>query len=74
MMTNKTQERCNMDKIEQAWTDYTFDKMIDPVSRYTSTERDAFAAGWKASQKRNHPAFRESVWISAPVLPDEDPE
>lgn len=62
------------DRIEDAWVDYEFNKMVDPVARYTSTERDAFRAGWKLGQRRNHPVYKESVWVTAPVAPDEDPE
>lgn len=64
-----------MDKIEEAWTEYQFGKMIDPVHRYEHNDKEIFRAGWLASQKRNHPAFKESVWVTAPVAPEEvDPE
>lgn len=62
------------DKIEDAWTEYQFGKMIDPVHRYEHDDKEIFRAGWVASQKRNHPAFKESVWVTAPVAPDDDPE
>lgn len=63
------------DKIEDAWTEYQFGKMIDPVHRYEHDDKEIFRAGWIASQKRNHPAFKESVWVTAPVAPEEvDPE
>lgn len=64
-----------MDRIEEAWTEYQFGKMIDPVHRYEHNDKEIFRAGWLASQKRNHPAFKESVWVTAPVAPEEvDPE
>ena len=44
------------------------------VHRYEHDDKEIFRAGWVASQKRNHPAFKESVWVTAPVAPDEDPE
>ena len=47
------------DRIEEAWTDYQFGKMIDPVHRYEHDDKEIFRAGWTASQKRNHPAFKE---------------
>ena len=63
------------DKIEDAWTEYQFGKMIDPVHRYEHDDKEIFRAGWIASQKRNHPAYKESVWVTAPVAPEEvDPE
>ncbi len=63
------------DRIEDAWTEYQFGKMIDPVHRYEHDDKEIFRAGWTASQKRNHPAFKESVWVTAPVAPEEvDPE
>jgi len=63
------------DKIEDAWTEYQFGKMIDPVHRYEHDDKAIFTAGWLASQKRNHPAFKESVWVAAPMAPEEvDPE
>lgn len=63
------------DRIEDAWTEYQFGKMIDPVHRYEHDDKEIFRAGWLASQKRNHPAFKESVWVTAPVAPEEvDPE
>jgi len=33
-----------------------------------------FAAGWSASQKRPTSTVKESVWVHAPVAPDDDPE
>ena len=63
------------EKIEEAWTEYQFGKMIDPVHRYEHDDKAIFTAGWLASQKRNHPAYKESVWVTAPVAPEEvDPE
>lgn len=63
------------DRVEEAWIDYQFGKMIDPVHRYEHDDKEIFIAGWAAAQKRNHPAYKASVWISAPEAPDEvDPE
>jgi hypothetical protein len=61
-------------RLEEAWTEYQFGKMIDPVHRYEHDDMAIFRAGWEASQKRNHPAFKESIWVHAPVAPDDDPE
>jgi hypothetical protein len=63
-----------IDPIEAAWTEYQFGKMIDPVHRYEHDDREIFRAGWLAAQKKNHPAYKESVWVSAPIAPDDDPE
>lgn len=62
------------DRIEEAFAEYKLNKMIDPATRYTSNEKDIFRAGWSASQKRVAPVAKESVWVNAPVAPDEDPE
>ena len=62
------------DRIEEAYTEYQFNKMVDPATRYTNDGRDVFRAGWAASQKKEAPRVRESVWIAAPVAPDDDPE
>jgi len=63
-----------VDKIEEAWTEYQFGKMIDPVHRYEHDDKEVFRAGWLASQKPHVPVGKESVWITAPVAPDDDPE
>jgi len=62
-----------MDSIEQAWTEYQFAKMVDPATRYDHDDRAIFRAGWIAAQKKPTPV-RESIWVSAPVAPDDDPE
>jgi hypothetical protein len=61
-------------RTEEAWTEYQFSKMIDPVHRYEHDDRAIFQAGWEAAQKKPAPMQRESVWVTAPVAPDEDPE
>lgn len=61
-------------RIEEAWTEYQFLKMIDPVHRYEHDDKAIFRAGWEAGQKRPAPTARESVWVSVPTTPDEDPE
>jgi hypothetical protein len=63
-----------IDKIEEAYTEYQFNKMVDPATRYTHDDRDVFRAGWSASQKRPSNKVKESVWVHAPVAPDDDPE
>lgn len=62
------------DPIEEAFRDFQVDTLTDPVKRYTHDDKEVFRAGWMASQKRNHPAYKQSVWVSAPVAPDDDPE
>ena len=62
------------DRIEDAYTEYKLNKMIDPATRYTSDEKDTFRAGWSASQKRVAPVAKESVWVNAPAAPEDDPE
>lgn len=63
------------DRMDEAWTEYQFGKMVDPVHRYEHDDKAIFRAGWIAAQKRNHPAYKESVWVTAPVAPEEvDPE
>jgi hypothetical protein len=62
------------DKIDNAYTEYQFDKMIDPATRYTNDGRDVFRAGWAAGQRKDTPRVKESVWIAAPVAEDDDPE
>jgi len=61
-------------RIEEAWTEYQFGKMIDPVHRYERDDKAIFNAGWDAAQKRPSPAHKESVWVTVPVAPDIDPE
>jgi len=61
-------------KIDEAWDDFRADLMTDPVTRYAHTERDVFNAGWKAAQRRNPTAVKQSVWVNAPTAPDDDPE
>jgi hypothetical protein len=63
-----------MSKIEQAWTEYQFSKMIDPVHRYEHDDRAIFEAGWQAGQKKPHTNTKESVWVSVPIAIDDDPE
>lgn len=59
--------------IEDAYEDFRADRLTDPVMRYSTTERDVFAAGWKASgQKRV--GVKENVWFHAPTTEDDDPE
>jgi hypothetical protein len=62
------------DRMEEAWTEYQFGKMIDPVHRYEHDDKAIFAAGWKASQRRKHPAGKQSIWVSAPAEPIDNPE
>jgi len=63
-----------IDKIEEAFSNYKINKMVDPATRYSNDEREVFAAGWSASQKRPTSTVKESVWVHAPVAPDDDPE
>jgi hypothetical protein len=62
------------DRIEEAWTEYQFGNMIDPVHRYEHDDKSIFRAGWEAGQKKPTPRVKESVWVHAPIAPDEDPE
>lgn len=62
------------DKIEEAWTEYEFGKMIDPVHRYEHDDKNIFRAGWEAGQKKSAPTVKESVWVRVPVAMDTDPE
>ena len=62
------------DRVEEAWTEYQFGKMVDPATRYEHDDKAIFRAGWIASQKKPSTAVKESVWIHAPVAPDDDPE
>ena len=34
-------------RIEEAFSNYKINKMIDPATRYSNDEREVFAAGWK---------------------------
>jgi hypothetical protein len=61
-------------RIEEAWTEYQFGKMIDPVHRYEHDDMAIFRAGWEAAQKKPNPLVKESVWVTAPEAPDDDPE
>lgn len=61
-------------KAEEAWYDFRADMLTDPVRRYSHDDREIFIAGWKAAQRRNTPAMRESVWYPVPSAPDDDPE
>jgi hypothetical protein len=61
-------------KSEEAWTEYQFGKMIDPVHRYEHDDRAIFTAGWEAAQKKPSAPHKESVWVSVPIAPDVDPE
>jgi len=63
-----------MKNTEDAWGDYLVDKLTDPVRRYNTSEREIFEAGWVAAQKRHATPVRESVWVSAPLAVDDDPE
>jgi hypothetical protein len=61
-------------RIEEAYTEYQFGKMVDPVTRYTHDDRDVFLAGWTASQKKETNFVKESVWVHVPVAPEDDTE
>ena len=61
-------------RVEEAWTEYQFGKMIDPVHRYEHDDRAIFTAGWEAAQKKPTNNQKESVWVSVPIAPDVDPE
>lgn len=63
-----------IDKIQEAYTEYQSDKMVDPATRYTHDDQEIFRAGWVAAQKKNFSQVRQSVWVTAPVAPDDDPE
>jgi hypothetical protein len=62
------------DRLEEAWTEYQFGKMIDPVHRYEHDDKALFSAGWAAGQKKPTPSHRESVWVSVPESMDVDPD
>jgi hypothetical protein len=61
-------------RIEEAWTEYQFGKMVDPVHRYEHDDKAIFRAGWEAGQKKPTPTLKESVWVQVPIAPDVDPE
>ena len=61
-------------RVEEAWTEYQFGKMIDPVHRYEHDDKAIFTAGWEAAQKKPTTAQKESVWVTVPIAPDIDPE
>ena len=61
-------------RIEEAYTEYKFNKMVDPATRYTHDDRDVFRAGWSASQKKETNFVKESVWVHVPVAPEDDTE
>jgi hypothetical protein len=61
-------------RIEEAWTEYQFSKMIDPAHRYEHDDKAIFQAGWEAGQKKPISAIKESVWVSVPIATDDDPE
>ena len=63
-----------MTKVDEAWQEFRVDMMTDPVRRYSRDDRDIFAAGWKAAQRRNTPTVKQSVWFDVPTPPDTDPE
>jgi hypothetical protein len=59
--------------VQDAFDDFRADRLTDPMLRYNTTERDVFAAGWKAAGQKK-PNVKENVWFSAPVAPEDDPE
>ena len=61
-------------QIEEAFSNYKINKMIDPATRYSNDEREVFAAGWSASQKKETNFVKESVWVHVPVAPEDDTE
>lgn len=63
-----------MTKVDDAWQEFRVDMMTDPVRRYARDEKDIFAAGWKAAQRRQPTVVKESVWFDVPTPPDDDPE
>ena len=64
-MTNET--------FEEMWRDYQADALTDPQYRYSHDHKAIFRAGWTAAQRKTS-GVRESIWVSAPVAPDDDPE
>ena len=62
------------EQVDQAWMDYQADALTDPMYRYSHDHKAIFRAGFMASQKK-HVGIKESVWITAPAVPEEvDPE
>lgn len=59
--------------IQDAFDDFRADRLTDPMLRYNTTERDVFAAGWKAASQKK-PNVKENVWFHAPVAQEDDPE
>jgi hypothetical protein len=62
------------DPIEEAFREFQVDTLTDPVKRYTHDDKEIFRAGWVAAQKKPAPALRESVWVAAPIAPEDDPD
>ena len=62
------------DRMEEAWVEYQFSKLVDPVHRYEHDDMAIFEAGWKASQRRNHPVYKQSIWVHVPAQMEDDPE
>lgn len=61
------------EQVDKAWMDYQTDALTDPMYRYSHDHKAIFRAGYQASQKK-YVGIKESVWVTAPVAPDEDPE
>lgn len=61
-------------KIDNLWAEYQADVLTDPQYRYSHDHKDIFTAGYNAGQRKETALTRESVWISAPVAEDDDPE
>lgn len=59
--------------LTEAWDDFRADKMVDPAKRYIHDDQEIFIAGWRAAQSKPR-SVQESIWVSAPVAPDDDPE
>jgi len=59
--------------VEDAYEDFWADRITDPMRRYSSSEREVFAAGWKAASVKRK-SVKENVWFYAPVAPEDDPE
>jgi hypothetical protein len=60
--------------LDEAWLDYRADTLVDPAKRYLHDDRAIFEAGWSASQKRHSTPVRKSIWVTAPVADEDDPE
>lgn len=61
-------------KIDNLWAEYQADLLTDPQYRYSHDHKEIFKAGFNAGQRKETALTRESVWISAPVAEDDDPE